>query len=215
MEVPPSQQKSDVQAQMPKSAMYRHICVKIGATSCPIIYGTSWSRVSKREFTFVCMGTPCTTFSRARQGPPWPVPLRTMHRIYGRHDSELSQADIEALKQGNYFALNSADVAWTCLHAMNGFGFENVEPYQSTLGAETSKPTRIAYSGIDLSILSKRCNHISKTWVYKDWSGRTQTKWNETPSLLGRCRESGEPDPRASSAYSYDLNKAIVQAIIR
>jgi hypothetical protein len=189
------------------------------------------------------MGTPCTTFSRARQGPPGPVPLRTYDQLYGRPASELSQADVEALRQGNYFALKSADMAWSCLRAGVGFGLENPEPFpgapslflfreflelqaasgvnvvnfdQCTLGAETPKPTRILFYGIDLSHLSiNRCRHEHQEWVFKNWAGKVQTKWGPHPPLFGRRRDSGEPATKASSAYPYDLNKAIVQAIIK
>ena len=59
------------------------------------------SKIRSKQFTFVWMGTPCTTFSRARVGPPGPVALRTVDQIYGKHKSELSASDNEALRLGN------------------------------------------------------------------------------------------------------------------
>ncbi len=167
--------------------------------------------------------------------------LRTIEHLYGRPTNELSQSDTMALQQGNYFALKSARTAETCLRTGIGFGIENPEPHpgapslfllneflelqanisvkivnfdQCTLGAETSKPTRILYSGIELSHISHRCTHPSQEWVYKDWGGKTKVKWGAHPPLFGRRRESGEPATKAASAYPYALNKAIVRAII-
>jgi hypothetical protein len=200
------------------------------------------SRVSKSEFTFVWMGTPCTTFSVARQGPPGPVPLRTVERPYGRPKSELSQSDMEALTQGNYFAFKSAHMAWTCLAHGIGFAIENPEPWadspslfklpeflelessplvnvvnfdQCTLGAETKKPTRILHSGIDLSSMHNRCNHFHQQWNFKGWNGQPKTSFGAHPPLFGRLRESGEPATKASAAYPYELNKAIVWSVLK
>ncbi len=166
--------------------------------------------------------------------------LGTLEHLYGRPTNELSQSDTIDL-QRNYFALKSARMAETCLSTGIGFGIENPEPHpgasslfllneflelqtntsvktadfdQCTLGAETSKPTRILYSGIELSHISHRCTHHSQEWVYKDWSGRTKVKWGAHPPLFGRRRESGEPATKAASASPYALNNAIVRAII-
>ena len=78
------------------------------------------------------MGIPCTTFSVASQGPPGPVALRTMEFLYGRPKSELSRPDVEVLRQGNYFAFKSADMAWNCIQHGVGFAIENPEPWSAS-----------------------------------------------------------------------------------
>ena len=144
---------------------------------------------------------------------------------------------MEALHQGNYFAFKSADMAWNCIQHGVGFAIENPEPWsdspslfklpeflelqsamqvqtvnfdQFTLGAETTKPIRIMHSGIDLSMLSNRCNRPHQTWKFKGWNGQPKTSFGAHPPLFGRRRDSGEPATKASAAYPYDLNKAIV-----
>ena len=188
------------------------------------------------------MGTPCTTFSVARQGPPGPVALRTMEYLYGKPSSELSQSDSASVQQGNYFAFKSANMAWTCIEHGVGFAIENPEPWpdapslfklpefvdlqsdshvetvnfdQCMLGAETRKPTRVIFSGIDLSNIRSRCNHPHQTWHFTGWNGRPKSSFGAHPPLFGRVRDSGEPATKASAAYPYDFNKAIVWALLR
>ena len=88
------------------------------------------NRVSNHEFTLVWMGTPCTTFSIARQGPPGPVALRTLEHLYGKPSNVLSQSDSAAVQQGNYFAFKSANMAWICIRHGVGFAIENPEPWR-------------------------------------------------------------------------------------
>ena len=92
-----------------------------------------WSMLSSQlqngSFDFVWMGTPCTTFSRARQGPPGPPPLRSLEQIYGFSKPPLSQKDWDDVQLGNYFAIQSANLATLALTLGIGFGIENPAPW--------------------------------------------------------------------------------------
>jgi len=81
------------------------------------------------EFDFVFMGVDCKTFSRARQNPNGPPPLRSLEYPYGLPNSQLSQPDAAKLRLGNYFALQSAKLASRCLASGVGFAIENPEPW--------------------------------------------------------------------------------------
>ena len=194
------------------------------------------NRVSNREFTFVWMGTPCTTFSVARKPA-----LRSLDHLYGKPKGILSPDDLAAVQQGNYFAFKSANMAWTCLRHGIGFAIENPEPWpehpslfvlpellelqqdprvitanfdQCTLGAETTKPTRIVSSGLDLSKFGTRCCHPHQHWHFMGWNWQPTSSFGAHPPLFGRRRASGEPATKASAAYPYDMNKAAVWAML-
>jgi hypothetical protein len=194
------------------------------------------TRVSNKEFTFVWMGTPCTTFSVARSPA-----LRSVEHLYGKPKSMLSPSDQAAVQQGNYFAFKSANMAWTCLEHGIGFAIENPEPWpghpslfllpelvelqkdarvtssnfdQCTLGAETTKPTRIVSSGLAVSKFSTRCTHPYKQWKFMGWDWQPTASFGAHPPLFGRRRESGEPATKASAAYPYAMNKSAVGAML-
>ena len=133
-------------------------------------------------------------------------------------------------------------MAWTCIRHGVGFAIENPEPWpnapslfklpeflelqhddrvhtvnfdQCAMGAETTKPTRIVFSGIDLSKLSSRCKHPCRRWHYTGWDGRPTSSFGaHPPPLFGRRRASGEPATKASAAYPYEMNKPIVWSVL-
>ena len=61
------------------------------------------------QFTAVFAGTPCTTFSAARTGPPGPRPLRNHDNPYGLPKSHLSIKEADEVRLGTYFALKSVE----------------------------------------------------------------------------------------------------------
>jgi len=205
------------------------------------LWASLTSEVSNGAFDFVWMGTPCTTFSRARQGPPGPPPLRSLEHIYGFPKPSLSQADWDDVQLGNYFAIQSARMATLALNRGVGFGIENPAPWpgfpsifllpefqtlasaagvssvdfdQCPFGSETAKPTRVLYAFVDFSTLQGKCNHPKQWWSFTDWWGQPQRHFGAHPPLFNRRRDSGEPATKAAAAYPYALNKAIVRAVI-
>ena len=71
----------------------------------------AWLRLCRQlaagEVSAVVAGPPCTTFSRARQGPPGPRPLRSAAHPYGLPSGELTKAEHEAVREGTYMALRT------------------------------------------------------------------------------------------------------------
>eukprot|EP00969_Alexandrium_andersonii_P338954 14981552-Alexandrium_andersonii.AAC.1 len=57
------------------------------------------------------MGTPCETYSRARTGPPGPRPLRSPEHPYGLPKGMLSFEEVEQVRLGTYFTLQSVKAA--------------------------------------------------------------------------------------------------------
>ena len=205
----------------------------------------TWSKIFHEirsgTYDFVFLGTPCTTFSRARTGPPGPRPLRSVEFPYGFPKAQLKEREQKEVAQGTYFALQSLEACKICHQSSVGFGLESPKPTsgvvsiftlpegvevarlpnvnytefdQCTLGAETAKPTRIMFWGIDLSGLQSVCNHPKQWWTYRDWSGRTRNSFSAHPPLAGRLRDSGEPATKAAAAYPVGLNLEIVKAVI-
>eukprot|EP00974_Lingulodinium_polyedra_P025852 2496157-Lingulodinium_polyedra.AAC.1 len=57
------------------------------------------------------MGTPYTTFSAARTGPPGPRALRSLEHPYGFPKNTLTVEEAEEVRLGTYFAVKSLDLA--------------------------------------------------------------------------------------------------------
>ena len=82
-----------------------------------------WEDIFRRlragEFQGVWMGTPCTTFSSAREkkvpGKDLPRPVRDLDHVYGFPRSRLSPQEVEEVALGNYFALQSSAVGTLCV----------------------------------------------------------------------------------------------------
>ena len=185
-------------------------------------------------------GTPCTTFSRAREVRPGPPPLRDLDHPYGLPKSSLTPPQHEQVRMGTYYALKTAEAA-TLAHSQGiPFGIENPEPWegyismfilpeftklsglqevkvvdfdQCTVGAETTKPTRVLYYKLPLSTLHKRCHHPKQWWEFKDWRGKTQRRWGAHPPLARRALEDGTPATAAAAVYPAELNRIIATAI--
>ena len=184
----------------------------------------------------VWLGTPCSTFSRARGHGPGPRPLRSLDHMYGLPRAELTPAEAEQVREGTYFALKSAELATSAVAQGIPFALENPEPWdnsvslfripeiealaslpgvvhtnfdQCRLGGETAKPTRLLFFKLDLSGWEWRCNHPPRSWRYRDWKGRERRHWGPHPPLVGRRREDGKPATSAASAYPSEMNRLI------
>jgi len=189
---------------------------------------------------FVFMGIDCKTFSRARQNPHGPPPLRSLEFPYGFPNSQLGKSDAEKLRLGNYFAIQSAKLASRCLSVGVGFAIENPEPWdteapslwlldefvqlaadprvqtvdfdQCMWDSETKKPTRVMFFKVNLLFLGARCSHPSQSWHFFDKSGAPASSWGPHPPLINRSRD-GAFATAAAAAYPSALNRAFADAI--
>ncbi|MFM7989750.1 MAG: hypothetical protein ACKPKO_61600, partial [Candidatus Fonsibacter sp.] len=59
---------------------------------------------------------------------------------------------------------------------------------QCTLGGETKKPTSLCYYRVDLSSLTRRCNHEPALQEWHDTRGALVTGVRPHPPLAGRLR---------------------------
>jgi hypothetical protein len=192
------------------------------------------------RITSLWFGTPCTTFSKAREVRPGPPPLRDMDHLYGLPKASLTTAQYEQVRLGTYHALKTAELATEAHRLGVPFAIENPEPWeghvsmfllpefkrlaglpevrvsnfdQCMVGAETTKPTRILYYKLPLSSLDKRCNHQKQWWNYTDWQGKPQRRWGAHPPLAQRKRGDGTPATAAAAVYPTELNRVIAEAI--
>ena len=201
-----------------------------------------FSDISAGVYDFVWIGTPCSTFSRARERPPGPRPLRSLDQIRGLPKHLLTPKEQKQLDEGNFLAVKSSQAAGLCLGRRVGFAIENPEPVdksvsifllpefldlaglpgvrsvdfdQCTHGAETRKPTRVLYAHVDFSSLGGRCQHPPQWWNFQDATG--QSKWVHAPHppLAGRVRDSGEFATKQAAAYPGGLNHKVVKCIIQ
>ena len=217
----------------------------LGAQASDLLRDDLWHRLFERvladEFDFVWMGTPCNTFSRAREKPPGPRPLRSVEKPMGLSPSELTDRELQQLKEGNFFALKSAEMAKLCWKHNVGWAIENPAPFaghvslfyidaltevaalsgvsfvefdQCMYMGETTKPTRVLFFGVDFSGLRVTCNHPKRWWYYTDPRGNERRTWSAHPPLAGRQREGGEFATKQAAAYPGRLNVEIVKRII-
>ena len=194
-------------------------------------------------YSAVIMGPPCSTFSRARERPPGPRPLRSADQPYGLPREELTDSEHKELKLGNFYMLAAASAFRAAMTAGATAVFENPEPVagyasvfmftelqalasdpqvsvinfdQCRFGAETSKPTRLLVHGCDLTdAQGLRCNHQHKCWAWADTQGRPRRSWGPHPPLAGRRRKNGDFATKAAAAYPSDLNRRLVNACVQ
>ena len=195
--------------------------------------------VEEGTFQFVFMGTPCETFSVARNGPPGPRALRSAEHRYGLPKGQLTPAEADQVSLGTYFALQSARIADTASACGVPWALENPEPRhnpvslfllpefvalakapgvqqtdfdQCTFGAASTKPTRILGKGVSFGRIQGRCQH-PKTW--QSWTGRTGSREEGRvahPPLVGKD-SSGRYKTHAAAAYPAALNQVLAEAI--
>ena len=196
--------------------------------------------LSKGHISALWFGTPCSTFSRAREIRPGPPPLRDLDHPYGLPKARLTPSQQEQVRLGTFFALKTAELAREAHRGGTPFAIENPEPWgdghvsmfhlpefrsladqpgvqclrldQCMVGAETTKPTRLLYYKLPLSSLEKRCNHQKQWWSFTDWQGKPQRRWGAHPPLAKRKREDGTPATAAAAVYPAELNRVIAEA---
>ncbi|CAE8649245.1 unnamed protein product, partial [Polarella glacialis] len=151
-----------------------------------------------RVLRFVILNTPPGTIFCLRQGDG-PGPLRSFEKQEGLDQSSLSPSEWLELKQANLTVWRSAEAFHTMHHLGRAFilehpapspggvslfrteamqnvarlrGVKFVEFHQCPFGAETARPTRFLYYGLDLSALGEhKCTHPVHPWT--DLTGQT------------------------------------------
>ena len=204
------------------------------------LWETIFSDIRQGKVLAIWFGTPCTTFSKAREVRPGPPPLRDLNHPYGFPKTRLRPDLFEQLRLGNFFALKTAELA-TLAHQLGvPFAIENPEPWegymsmfklpefirlaalpgvritnfdQCTVGGHTAKPTRLLFFKLDLSPLCERCSHPKQWWQYRDWKGKLQWRFSPHPPLVNCVGEDGRPATSAAAVYPKGLNQAIAQAL--
>lgn len=191
-------------------------------------------------FDHIHLGTPCDTYSQLRENQPY-RPLRSPTELEGIKDG-LTPQEKKKLQEGNEHTSFSADVMVTAIGSGTSFALENPEPLnevsifnmpkmqsilrqhevkcvdfdQCRYGAETKKPTRLAFYRVDhKSFNGSRCNHVKKEW--KDKDGKTYMAPHER--LAGRKRKSAdgreEFASKALGNYPAKFCKALAENIAR
>jgi len=204
------------------------------------LWSTITADLTQGQYAAVVMGTPCETASRARNGPPGPRPLRSAAHIYGLPKSQLTKAEHDQVRQGTYFALQSAKLAQLACQLRIPWVIENPDPagnpcslfnlpewlrlaatpgvqhldfHQCALGAESTKPTRLLFYLVDVSALAGKCNHTRQHWQFTDLRGHPRTTFAAHPPLAGRRREDGTFATKAAAAWPGEMNRRLAHAL--
>ena len=205
---------------------------------------TAWTHYNSAlaTYSFVMIGVECKTLSRAGQNPGGPRPLRSKALPAGLPSHTLTQSEKDDLNTANYFITQCVRLAWRCLSLDIGFAIENPEPWdpeapslwdlnnvaelcadtrvsivdfdQCMWGSDSRKPTRIAYFKVDLSSLSRRCNHKPHWLNVTNYKGHTKKVWGPHPPLI-RQKQDGQFATKAAAAYPAHLNIQLAEQIYR
>ena len=205
-----------------------------------------FAAVTRDLIAFVWMGPPCTSFSPARRHKPGPRAVRDAAHPRGFPKDQLTPAEVEQVRLANYFVVQCCRVATAAHGRWIGFAIENPIPWddpqcasmfhfeefeavltlqgvrfvdfdQCTQGAETVKPTRVVFLGIDIGHWEMRCDH-PPCWQwceFRDASGRHvwERQWTAHPRMIKARTMDGEWASKAAAAYPGKMNAAIARAI--
>ena len=207
-----------------------------------------FTAVISGNVAFVWMGPPCSTFSSARQHGAGPQPVRDAEHPRGFPKAWLSVAQIEEVRAANYMTLQCVRLGELAMAKDVGFAIENPRPWpgrgcasmfefeefvelirrpgvrcvdfhQCMHGAETAKPTRVVFCGVELDSLAAKCNHPARDWwcEYKDNNGRWVGEWQHAshPRLVRSRTADGKWASAAAAAYPGPLNERIADAVCR
>ena len=138
-------------------------------------------RIRTGQVKALSFGTPCTTFSRAREVRPGPPPFRDLDHPYGLPKSSLTLQQHEQVRLGTFYALKTAEAAteahsWGIL-----FAIENPEPGRGTSRCSSSQnswPLRA----------SPVCRPSTSTSVWSGLRPRSQRVSCIIRYRLARCR---------------------------
>ena len=97
-------------------------------------------------------------------------------------------------------------------------GVHVVDFHQCEHGADSVKPTRVVFWGVNLGALEAECSHPPRWWQseYCDNSGKPKTTWEHAPHprLVRKRGSDGAWASKAAAAYPGPLNLAIVRAVV-
>ena len=185
-------------------------------------------------YYFLFCGTPCETFSHARQKQPGPPPLRSVE--HPRGIPSLAGKLKEQVRTGNLFVCRTAE-ACTIIHNVGGgFAIENprrwgkepslfameeivelagktgartIDLDQCCYGAVATKPTTLLYKGADFADLARRCHHPPQRWTKPDGGEH----WAPHEPIVGRRNADGQWATKALGAYPADFNWELAKRI--
>ena len=203
--------------------------------------------VLEDKFHFIWMGPPCSSFSPARRYGPGPRPIRDAKHCRGFPKAWLSDAEVEELRVANYFVVQCCRLGALALSRKCGWAIENPTPWdedectsmfefeefvdlmqrpgvrtiefsQCMIGADTNKPTRVVFFGIDLGRLKGDCAHRPRWWwcEHADNSGRRVEKWlwAPHPKLIKKRGPDGSWASKAAAAYPGRMNALVAKAVV-
>lgn len=192
------------------------------------------AKLGAGEYYFLFCGTPCETFSHARQMRPGPPPLRSVE--YPRGIPTLSGKLKEQVRLGNLFACRTAEACTIIRGVGGGFAIENprrwgaepslfgmeeivglartsnagtVDLDQCCYGAVATKPTTLLYTRVDFADLARRCRHPPQRWTKPDGT----VLWAPHEPIVGRRQADGAWATKALGAYPTDFNWELAQRI--
>ena len=170
------------------------------------IWGLIVEDIKKGYFDGLWVATPCGSFSPLRENPPGPRPLRSIDRIEGLPEEQLSTQELDQLLTANILVKKSYTAIAYQNRAKKSWGLENPKHSddkpqllmmpeikilaglrgvrhadfdQCRTGLETTKPTRFLYKRMDLSKLDGlRCDHERRVLSRPD--GSTYTAAHES-----------------------------------
>jgi len=199
-----------------------------------IAWETWKAKLRAGAYYFLFCGTPCETFSHARQVQPGPPPLRSVE--HPRGIPTLSGKLKEQVRLGNLFVCRTAE-ACTIIHGVGGgfaienprrwgsepslfamdeivelarvSGAESVDLDQCCYGAVATKPTTLLFKGVNFADMARRCSHPPQKWT-KPYGAEY---WAPHESLVGRRREDGQWATKALGAYPTEFNRELAQRI--
>jgi hypothetical protein len=201
------------------------------------LWSTLLHMIRDQKYDCVIMGPPRTTFSRARQGPPGPAPLRSMDYLYGLPRGSLSSKDQEEVKLGFTSQPSLHRLAWcACTQArpnLWGTRSHGQTQHPSSFSRKFKRwPTARRFTqSLSTSADSApegRSPHTFCTAALSCRAGQSavitptdvdlhrlagptpQEARGAHPTLLNRLRD-GKPATQAAAAYPYELNNALVK----
>ena len=191
------------------------------------------ARIEGKEFGFVLAGTPCSTFSRAREHPPGPRVVRSVDHPTGLPG--LSGEEKEEVRKANVLVDRTAEACRLVAEQGGGFAIETPEPWpdkpslllmpvilelekrfsarrtffdQCMLGAPSTKPTAILFHRGGFVTLRQRCDHERKWHV--DPKGRQA--FSSHPTIWG-SRTAGVWKTNAAAQYPPALCRELARCI--
>ena len=202
-----------------------------------------WNRimhdVKAGKYDFVFAGPPCNTFSRARNNPGGPPPIRSSKYPYGL--PHLKPEQKEYIRKHNLLACRTAEACRAIWDRGGGYAIENpahinsddpaiwlLHEYkelvkyssaqwvafdQCRYNALSTKPTWILFARADFTTLARRCNHPFQS--YRDRGGNKYR--SPHPKVPGQWDTAADGTAvrrsKTLAAYPAELNIALAGCI--